>query len=169
MKQGTLLLTLSMIGASVIALSAYANSGSAQDFVRKASAANAFEIESSKLALKKSPSGDVKTFAQTMVDDHTTTAGKLGDALKISKSRAHPSDKLDDKQQKLMGQLETASGTAFDSQYIAMQTDAHKEAVDLFGDYAKNGSDPALKDFAARTLPTLQTHLQHVEQLAGNH
>lgn len=49
-----------------------------------------------------------------------------------------------------------------------MQTDAHKEAVSLFSDYSKNGTDPVLKQFATDTLPALQAHLDHVKQLKAS-
>jgi putative membrane protein len=145
--------------------SAYAKGMSAQDFVRKASIANEFEIESSNLALEKSKNSKVKSFAQHMVDDHTQTGDKLKEALESSKSNAEPAESLDEKHQNLLNQLDGASGQDFDSQYISMQTKAHKEAVSLFSDYSKHGKDPALKDFAAETLPALKDHLKHVTKL----
>jgi putative membrane protein len=39
------------------------------------------------------------------------------------------------------------------------QVAGHKDAVSLFGDYAKNGDDPALKIWAKKTLPKLKMHL----------
>ena len=160
------LITAGIIGAlSVAAFSAYAKNMSANDFVQKASIANKFEIDSSHLALERSQNGDVKSFAQRMVDDHTTTGDKLKEVLESSKSQAEPADELDDKHQKLMDKLQRLSGRSFDSQYISMQNDAHKEAVKLFTEYSKHGKDPALKSFAAETLPTLKQHLNHVQQM----
>ncbi len=150
---------------TLAATAAYANSISTQDFVTKASIANQFEIDSSKLALNKSQNSDVKSFAERMVDDHTKTGDKLKEVLKSSDSNAKPADKLDDKHQKLLDKLESTSGEAFDRQYIDIQTDAHKEAVSLFTDYSRHGKDKPLKDFVSETLPTLKDHLKHVQNL----
>ncbi|MER8638000.1 MULTISPECIES: DUF4142 domain-containing protein [unclassified Mesorhizobium] len=43
----------------------------------------------------------------------------------------------------LSDQLKEASGDSFQSKYIDMQTQAHKEAVALFSAYANSGDDPA--------------------------
>lgn len=145
---------------------AYANTASTTDFVHKASIANMFEIESSKVALNKSKDSKVKEFAQQMVDDHTKAGDKLKETLKSSKVDAKPENSLDDKHEKMLEQLKSAKDTSFDSQYINMQRDAHKEAVDLFGSYSKEGDDNSLKDFAAQTLPTLKEHLSHVKNLS---
>ncbi|WP_292142361.1 DUF4142 domain-containing protein, partial [Mesorhizobium sp.] len=73
---------------------------------------------------------------------------------------------LGPKEQQMLGELKSASGKAFDQKYIKMQTDAHKEAVALFSTYAKSGDDPAMKEFAKKTLPTLKMHEKHVKELA---
>jgi putative membrane protein len=138
---------------------------SAENFVRKASIANEFEIESSKLALEKSENNDIKSFAQKMVDDHTKTGNKLKDVLQSSQSPLVPVDKLDDAHQEQLDKLEASAGKSFDRRYIALQTDAHKDAVQLFDGYSLHGKDKALKDFAAETLPALQNHLKHVKEL----
>lgn len=161
-----LIITAGLVCAiSFGATPALARGSSAQDFVNKASIANEFEIESSKLALEKSQSNDVKKFAQTMIDQHTKTGQVLEKTLESSKSKAQATEELDDKHQKMLDKLQSASSKNFDSQYIAMQKDAHKDAVNLFSSYSKHGKDTALKNFAADTLPTLKEHLKHVETL----
>jgi putative membrane protein len=46
-----------------------------------------------------------------------------------------------------------------------MQVSAHKDAVSLFERYSKAGDNSKLKDWAGKTLPTLQHHLQMAENL----
>ena len=46
-----------------------------------------------------------------------------------------------------------------------MQVDAHKSAVSLFQRYAKGGDNAKLKDWAQKTLPTLQHHLGMADML----
>lgn len=167
MQSRHVFITAAIIGAlSVTAVAAYAKGASTQDFVRNAAIANEFEIESSKVALDKSQNDGVKEFAQRMVDDHTDAGQKFKKALQSAKTQVSPPTSLDDRHQRLLNRLKSLSGKRFDQQYVSAQTDAHKEAVDLFSGYAQHGKDPALKEFAAQTLPTLQDHLKHVQQLS---
>lgn len=164
MNVRNLAITAGLIGV-LTTTAAYANTMSAQEFVTKASIANKFEIESSQLALDKSENEDVKSFARHMVDDHSATGEKLNEVLEASDSNIQPAANLDRKHQKLLDKLEASSDEAFDRQYIAMQTDAHKTAVNLFSGYAMHGKNRDLRDFARETLPALKGHLKHARQL----
>jgi putative membrane protein len=46
-----------------------------------------------------------------------------------------------------------------------MQVSAHKDAVSLFERYAKGGDDAKLKDWAGKTLPALQHHLEMAQEM----
>jgi len=127
--------------------------------------ANFFEIESSKVALEKSASKDVKAFAQQMIDDHTKAGEKLASVLKGEGMPLPPRD-LSPKQATAMEMLKSAEGKEFDAAYVQVQTDAHVGAVSLFKAYAANPDDAALGAFAKETLPTLEKHLEHVKMLA---
>ena len=56
----------------------------------------------------------------------------------------------------------------FAGQYDPMQVTAHKDAVSLFERYAKGGDDSKLKDWAGKTLPALQHHLEMAQGLDKN-
>lgn len=163
----TIFITAGLISA-MVTTPALARGTSAQDFVSKASVANEFEIEASKLALEKSQNEDIKKFAQDMIDDHTQTGDKLEKTLENSKSKAKTAEELDNKHQKMLDKLQDATASNFDNQYLSMQKSAHKEAVNLFSDYSKHGKDPVLKNFAKDTLPDLKSHLKHVENIKAN-
>ncbi|TKB30574.1 MAG: DUF4142 domain-containing protein, partial [Mesorhizobium sp.] len=101
---------------------------------------------------------------------------KAGEDFKAALSRGQTTSatapagpSLDTKHQALLDQLKEASGDSFQSKYIDMQTQAHKEAVALFSAYANSGDDPAMKEFAKKTLPVLQMHERHVKDLAAAH
>lgn len=158
------ILMLSALLAS-IASGAQAKGISAQQFVSKASMSDMFEIKSSQLALEKSQREDVREFAQQMIDNHEETTDKLTELLDDQDSNLKPVESLDAKHQKLMEELESISEANFDARYIAIQRNAHKEAVTLFSNYAKNGSHKALKNFTRETLPGLKQHLSHAKQL----
>ena len=49
-----------------------------------------------------------------------------------------------------------------------MQVSAHKDAVSLFDRYAKGGDNAKLKDWAGKTLPHLQHHLEIAQTMDKN-
>jgi putative membrane protein len=143
-----------------------------QTFVTTVPNANEFEVQSSKLAQQKSASADVKAFAAQMIKDHT----KAGEDFKAAMSQGQTTASikpagpaLQPKEQQMLGELKAASGKEFDAKYIRMQTDAHRQAVALFSTYANSGDDPAMKEFAKKTLPVLKMHEKHVKDLAVAH
>ena len=75
---------------------------------------------------------------------------------------------LDDSSQKKLDQLRNTRSQAFASVYDPMQVSAHKDAISLFERYAKGGENPKLKDWAGKTLPTLQHHLEMAQQMDKN-
>lgn len=134
-------------------------------FVHDAAIANQFEIDSSKLALQKSQNEDVKQFAQQMIDDHTKAGNEMKASLKASKTGIIAPTSLDMKHKDKLSDLKGTPAGNFDKAYIAMQADAHDKAVSLFSDYSSNGDNATLKDFATRTLPTLESHQQQVNDI----
>lgn len=139
---------------------------SAQDrkFVVTAGEAGAAEVEMARIAMDRAQSSDVKNFASRMVSDHQ----KAGDDLdKIASDKGMAiDDKLSAKDQAELDRLTKLQGASFDREYVKSQLAAHKAAVALFGKESKSGNDSELKSFAASTLPTLQDHLQLVQQLS---
>jgi putative membrane protein len=72
---------------------------------------------------------------------------------------------LDDSSQKKLDKLRDAKPGDFTDTYDPMQVDAHKDAVSLFERYSRSGDNAKLKDWAGKTLPTLQHHLDMAENL----
>jgi len=143
-----------------------ANAPAMQDFVQKAAIANMFEIQSSQLARDHSQNGDVKTFAQKMIDDHT----KAGDDMKAAVNTANAGltvpDALDQQHKDMPDKLQSAKGADFDRQYVDIQVKAHDDTVQLFQSYADSGDNSAIQQFAQNTLPTLQQHQKMVQDLS---
>lgn len=67
----------------------------------------------------------------------------------------------------MAGVLEALSGSAFDSEYIAIQLAEHSMALALFSREARVGRDAGLRAFAERTIPVLHRHLDMAEALAA--
>ncbi|HZP48635.1 MAG TPA: DUF4142 domain-containing protein [Vicinamibacterales bacterium] len=129
-----------------------------QKFVHEAAAGGMAEVELGKLAQEKASSEEVKSFGKRMVDDHS----KANDELKTlaqSKSITLPAD-LDAKDKALRDRLSKLSGAAFDRAYMQAMLNDHKKDVNEFRHESTSGSDPDVKSFAAKTLPTLEDHLK---------
>lgn len=138
-----------------------------QSFVQAASIGNQFEISSSQLALQNSQNDDVKKFAQHMLDDHTKVAADMKTVISTTSpdNTQQPSPALDSKHQKMLDELNGKTGNDFDKLYVKDQVAAHKDAVSLFRDYSRHGTDDKLKSFATTNLPTLKQHYDAVKQL----
>jgi putative membrane protein len=136
------------------------------DFIKEAATSDMLEIDAAKIAEQKG-NADEKQFAQQMVTDHTKTSNELKGMLPADMKSALP-PALDDSSQKKLDKLRDTKPENFAGQYDPMQVDAHKDAVSLFERYAKSGEDPKLKDWAGKTLPTLQHHLQMAQALDKN-
>nr|WP_281430552.1 DUF4142 domain-containing protein [Acetobacter pasteurianus] len=67
--------------------------------------------------------------------------------------------------QKKLDTLHGLHGESFVRQYREDQITAHENALSLFQRYAKNGDNPALKKWAASTVPTLEEHLRLAKNL----
>lgn len=126
--------------------------------------ANMAEIETAKLALQKTQSDRVKSFAQQMVDDHTKG---LEEVRKVAAARSLtlPSE-LDAKHKALAARLEKLSGDKFDRSYMEQAgVQAHKEAHQLVSKAESSAQDSEVKSLATRLQPTIHQHLNNAEQL----
>jgi putative membrane protein len=139
---------------------------STEDFVKKVAISDMAEIQSSQLALSRSPDADTKPFAEKMVKDHQQTSSELKTLIDSGKVHASLPVALDAEHQKLLDDLKAKQGNQFDQAYDRMQIAAHEQAVALFEDYARNGDNPDLKSWAMKTLPHLQEHLAMAKRLS---
>ena len=134
------------------------NSGS---FTTSAAQGGMAEVKMGNLALAKAQSEEVKQFAQQMVADHTKANNDLKEVA-AKKSVALPTD-INDEQKSTMDKLAKLSGAEFDKEYVKAMVEDHEKDVKEFETQAKSGTDEDVKAFAARTLPTLQTHLSMIK------
>jgi putative membrane protein len=134
------------------------------DFVKEVAISDMFEIESNKLAQDKGNAPE-KAFAMEMVTDHTKTSTELKGLVSSGKVKAELPTALDSSHQSKLDKLKGENGEDFSPDFDSMQVSAHKDAVSLFERYAKGGDNADLKDWAGKTLPTLQHHLKMAEDL----
>lgn len=131
-------------------------------FLKKAAMAGMAEIALGKLAEQKASSPAVKSFAREMVADHTQANAELA-ALAKQKGYELPTQ-LDEKTLATEAELRKLSGAEFDQAYMAQMTKDHDKVVEAFENASKSSTDDDVKAFAAKTLPTLQGHLEQARQ-----
>lgn len=135
-----------------------------QSFLREAAAGGLAEVELGQLAAEKSSNPDVRKFAERMVADHSKAndqlkniAAQKGIDLPTEPSAKHKATKE---------QLSKLSGDEFDKAYMSNMLSDHKQDVAAFRKESTEGKDPALKEFATKTLPTLEDHLKEAESIS---
>ncbi|MEP6569921.1 MAG: DUF4142 domain-containing protein [Acidobacteriota bacterium] len=163
MREKTVLRLLVVLTLSII----LANCSSAKDSSKFAAAAGPggmAEVELGRLAVQKAADPSVKEFGQRMISDHTLANAELK-AVAKKKNIQLPSDLTSD-QKSLMDKLSKLSGGEFDKEYMSAMVKDHEEDVKEFQTQANEGTDPDVKAFAGKTLPTLQAHLQMARDVA---
>ena len=131
-------------------------------FIRDAIQGNLAEIQMGQLAQAKTQSAEVKSYAQMLVTDHSTSneqAEKVAKQIGITV----PTE-LSVGQKVTYNRMSKLSGTAFDRAFVAEMITGHKTTITRFQNEAKKKDDPAA-DFANQMLPTLKKHLDAAQQL----
>jgi putative membrane protein len=136
------------------------------DFVKEAATSDMFEIQSSQIAQERGNASE-KSFAATMIKDHQKTTDDLKSMVSDGEVKAELPSGLDSAHQSEIGRLKSLSGAEFSSRYDSDQLSGHKDAVSLFQRYSASGDNPKLKDWAGKTLPTLQHHLEMAQELSA--
>jgi putative membrane protein len=152
------------IGEKTGVNSALGISPTTQDFVKEAATSDMLEIDAAKIAQDKG-NADEKKFAEQMITDHTKTSTDLKTMVTNGDVKADIPKDLDKSSQDKLDKLRDAKASDFAGYYDSMQVSAHKDAVSLFERYSKSGDNAKLKDWAGKTLPTLQHHLEMAENL----
>ncbi len=139
-------------------------SGSDQQFVLQTAEDELFEVELGKLATRQASTHQVKEFGQRMVSDHTKSGDNLS-KIASSKGISLPSH-LGKNSKEIRDRLAKLSGSQFDNAYMAEMLKDHKVDLEKFQQASQSVGDPELKQFAEKTLPTLQSHLKQAESIA---
>jgi putative membrane protein len=133
------------------------------DFMREAAIGGMSEVELGKLASSKAAGSEVKGFGQMMVSDHSKANEELK-ALAAKKNVTLPTEP-DAAHKSTMTALQAKSGADFDREYVSEMIEDHEKDVAAFQDKSQNASDPDVKAFAAKTLPTLRKHLEAIRTI----
>ncbi len=140
------------------------HSMSDRNFLMKAAEGGMAEVELGQLAAKNASNSSVKQFGQRMVTDHSK-ANEQAKAIAAQKNVTLPTS-MNSKDQATYRNLSSKTGSDFDKAYITDMLKDHREDIAEFRSEANSGTDPDVKAWAAKTLPTLEEHLRMAEDCA---
>ena len=161
MKKQLTLLTLAAACGLAFAADNAALSKHDKDFIEKAAAGGMLEVQAGKMAESKAQNAEVKSFGSMLVTDHSAANDELK-SLAQKKGVTLPTA-LPKKEQKTVDKLSKSKD--FDKDFVHDGVQDHKHDIKDFEKASKDAKDPDVKAFAAKTLPTLQKHLQRAEEL----
>ena len=136
------------------------------NFVAQANLGAPFQIASGRIAEKKAATAEIRDYAHLMVVSHIPVVDGLNSILQRKRIVAPPETLLQGAYDSMIASLKSDAGAAFDRDYVEGQVDYQKGNEALFRYEIQNGADPGLKEFAQRTLPKIEDHLQRALNLA---
>lgn len=157
---------VSMVGAQTSTRSdAKAQSMSRADskFIQSVMEGNLAEVQLGKLAQEKGGDPQIRQFGERMVNDHGQAVKEL-QQLATNKGLSVNED-LSGSHLRMRDRMAKLQPTAFDREYVKEMVKDHKKDVAEFKRMSGNAKDPELKAWVVKTLPTLENHLQTVENL----
>ena len=174
-KQYLVLGTLTLLTLGGNAFAQDKSSGGAKptdpQIVGVVTAADQIDIDTAKLALKKTKNDKVKQFAQQMIDDHTklqSSVNDLGKKLNVKPAPSDISKSLKSGAATENKKLQGLSGAAFDKEYIDHEVAYHQQVLDAAGKVLiPNAQNAELKGALQGAAPLLQGHLDHAKQIQG--
>jgi putative membrane protein len=158
--------TLAMPVTSVGAAAKAAPSKADREFMHEAASGGLMLVELGMYATQHAASDRVKQFGQTMVDDHT----KANDELKqvaVENDVKLPAA-MNKEQRATADRLMKMKGAAFDRAYMKTMVEDHEHDVTRFRKESQSAHDPGVKSFAAKTLPTLEHHLEMAKEVSAH-
>ena len=134
-----------------------------QELVLKAGYGGHAEVKAGNLAKTKAANSGVRQFGEMMVTDHTKAGKELETAAKAA-GLTYPAD-TDAKHKAMLDKLMKLAGAEFDKAYIDDMVAGHREMEDLLEKMSKDAKNAQVRDWAKRTLPSVQAHLKKAEEL----
>ncbi len=136
-----------------------------ESFIQTAAEGGMAEVEAGQLAQTKGKSGDVKSFGEMMVKDHSKANEKLK-AIAANNGVTLPAQ-LNADHEAMKATLSGLSGKDFDKEYIRGQIKDHEATLALLQTEISSGGNEEAKGFANEILPTVQAHLDKIKEIAA--
>ncbi len=135
----------------------------ARAFIMKAAEGNLLVVALGRLALSKGVSPDVKAFGMRLVSDHSRAYDELRQ-IAARRGIAVPTQ-LDAAGKMMVDQMSNLSGNTFDKAFAEHMVQDHEGDVRDYRRAAKGLRDPELRDWAAKMVPVLESHLAQAKEV----
>jgi len=133
-------------------------------FMMSAARDGIFHVEAGKLAVQRGSSEGVKKFGQHAIEHHTQINDELTQLA--SKKGVTLPKKMSKKEQEELDKIAKLSGPDFDKAYLEMEIKDHSKDLSAFQKEAKDGKDPDVKAWAAKTVAAIEEHLKMARELS---
>jgi putative membrane protein len=133
-------------------------------FMMSAARDGIFHVEAGKLAVRRASSEGVKKFGQHSVEHHTQLNEELA-KIASTKGVTLPK-KMSKNEQEALDRIAKLSGPDFDKAYLEMEIKDHSKDLSAFQKEAKDGKDPDVKAWAAKSIEAIEEHLKMARDLS---
>jgi len=138
-------------------------------FVEEVVNADNYRAAAAGLAMKKSPSPDVRDFGRMLWESSIENTSRLRWLLNQSDPGVVLPSQVTPQYMFVIDELVPVAGDAFDRRFIAQQTASLTQALALAQAYAQFGDDFDLKEFARRSVPKIQMQLDAILEIEMRH
>ena len=135
-----------------------------KQFIRKAEAGSAAEVQLAELVLKKSENAKIKEFAQMMITDHTAANKELLQ-LGSDKGIANAKVEVRPEEKAIYARMTAVTGTTFDDGYVKHAVADHETDVKEYKAAIGMTKDADLKAYEEKTLTIIEGHLKMAKEL----
>jgi putative membrane protein len=135
-----------------------------QHFIKEAAADNQFEIQVSQVVEKQAQDSQVKQLAQRLIRDHQQAQEQLQEVAKGMNVQWSP--QLEQWQQDKLQAMQQKHGKHLEMHYVFGQVGDHTSDLLKYQYEASHGENAQVKQFAEKTIPILQSHLEMAQQAA---
>lgn len=162
------LILTGVLGASVACLPVLAKAPASKmmsdsSFVAMAAQADMTTAHLGKVAEDRGANDKIKDLGKTLVQDHTNDYEALTEvAAKTGETIPKAIDRQNDRE---ISMLDRYKGKTFDHAFLTHEQMEHEKLVRAFKEEAEHGSNPAIKAYANKALPTIEQHLHDVQDL----
>ncbi len=147
---------------SALTVSTLAFAMTDKEFISDAIKGDNSEVNLGQLVMSKGGTEAVRSFGQTLVNDHSKNKSLAEQAA--AKIGVTPPTGMTPEAEQEMKKLRNLSGGAFDSEIARYMVRDHEKDIADFKKQASEAHDP-VQQFAAQSLPTLEKHLQLAKNL----
>jgi putative membrane protein len=134
-----------------------------EKFITDAAKGTRAQVELGRMVAARASDPAVRSFAKQMVKDHTEALNQL-QKLAQQKNITISND-IPDAAKDMQSKLSNETGKQLDKDYMDGMVQDHQMDVQEFQTAAQSASDPDVKQWAGKMVPTLQEHLQKAQEI----